>query len=443
MQSNGESVSVFRFESKPGKEDVIERPKLAVKRCKTLRHPNVLTFIDSLETDKAVCMVTESIIPVDKYLESISHYTVEQRRLAISWGLYQVSQGLAFLINDCHLNHNNICHASIFVNNFGNWKIGGFEFVTSTSDSYYPSKKIAYLDRYSPPEMRSNNSSRPASKWSNDSYGLSCLIWECFNGPLPSSDSLRSPGKIPKQLIPLFNELSASNPSKRLSPSDFIGKARTTGGFMKNSFIDAMLFLEELQIKEVNEKNRFFNNLDTQIDSFPSDTCKNKILPLLISAFEFGAASGPGSSAPVLGPLFKIAATLDDDEYERKVVPCIVKLFSSKDRATRAKLLAQSEKYVKHLTKSVINDQVYPQVALGFADSNEAIREHTIKAMVDFAPKLNQVNMEDLISNFHKMQMSDKEPVIRTNLVVCLGKVAAYIGPNVSNQHFLHTGPFD
>lgn len=433
LQSNGEPVSVFRFEAKPGKEDVIERPKLAVKRCKTLRHPNVLTFIDSLETDKAVCMVTESIIPVDKYLESISHYTVEQKRLAISWGLYQVSKGLAFLINDCNLNHNNIFHASIFVNNFGNWKIGGFEYVTSTTDSYYPSKKNSYLDKYSPPEMKSGGSTTHSSKWSNDSYGLGCLIWESFNGPLPSSESLRNHGKIPKQLTPLYSELIASNPSKRLSPWDFITKARTAGGFMKNSFIDAMLFLEELQIKEPNEKNRFFNNLDTQIDSFPSDACKNKILPLLISAFEYGAASGPGSTAPVLGPLFKIATVLDDEEYERKVVPCIVKLFSSKDRATRAKLLSQSEKYVKHLTKSVINDQVYPQVAQGFIDSNPTIREHTIKAMVHFAPKLNYANLnEDLLQHFARLQMRDEEGGIRTNSVVCLGKIAAYLHPSVS-----------
>jgi hypothetical protein len=32
---------------------------------------------------------------------------------------------------------------------------------------------------------------------------------------------------------------------------------------------------------------------------------------------------------------------LDTDEYQNKIVPCVVKLFSSSDRATRVKLLQQ------------------------------------------------------------------------------------------------------
>lgn len=48
-QTNGEPVSVFRFDSSPGKERLFDLAKFAAKKLKSLRHPNILTFIDSLE----------------------------------------------------------------------------------------------------------------------------------------------------------------------------------------------------------------------------------------------------------------------------------------------------------------------------------------------------------------------------------------------------------
>lgn len=106
-----------------------------------------------------MCVVTESVTPVDLYLQSISDYTSQQKLLAISWGLYQISKGLAFLINDCGLNHNNVFSGSVFVTQSGSWKISGFEYVTS-ADGPYPGKNLPYLEKYSPPE---GNNSR--TKW--------------------------------------------------------------------------------------------------------------------------------------------------------------------------------------------------------------------------------------------------------------------------------------
>lgn len=87
---------------------------------------------------------------------------------------------------------------------------------------------------------------------------------------------------------------------------------------------------------EAVQRNEFFNELNTTLDSFPEGFAKHKILPQLINAFEFG---GAGSS--VLAPLFKLGALLKGEQYQRKIVPCVVKLFSSTDRATRLNLLQQ------------------------------------------------------------------------------------------------------
>ncbi|CAG2167246.1 unnamed protein product [Oppiella nova] len=425
-KSSGELVSIFRYELKPSGDNHVDRAKNAVKRLKTLRHPSILTYVDSLESDKYVYVVTEHVVPLEQYLQSISDYTLQQKQLAISWGVLQVAKGLGFLINDCNLSHNNISMPSIYVNSGGVWRIAGLEYVSSNADdSYPPTKALSFQHKYTPPERTDTTRRQSGPKWSADSWGLGCLIWEAFNGLLPEASKLKTLGKIPKSLTTPYKELISNSPGDRLSPTDFVTKCRAANGFFKNNFIDSMLFLEEIQIKDTIEKNRFFTNLDNHLDSFPKDICKNKILPQLVTAFEFSAV---GSA--ILGPLFKIGKSLDEEEYQKKIVPCVVKLFACKDRATRAKLLQQMESFIGYIQPNVVNDSVFPHVCQGFLDSNPVIREQTVKCMLHMASKLNYHNLnEEIIKNFARLQARDEEGGIRTNTTVCLGKVASHLHP--------------
>jgi len=99
----------------------------------------------------------------------------------------------------------------------------------------------------------------------------------------------------------LYSELIGPNPQSRPNPADIITRCRKLGGYFKNDLVDSLLFLEEIQIKDKNEKNRFFSNLTPHLDIFPDNICKQKILPQLITAFEYGDA---GSA--VLAPMFKV-----------------------------------------------------------------------------------------------------------------------------------------
>lgn len=406
---------------------MLEAAKSSVKRIKTLRHPSVLQYIDSLETDRVVYLVTERVEPLDLHLRGL--VKEEEKKLAISWGICQVARGVSFLTKDCGLSHNNVCLWSVFVDKAGEWKIGGLDYVCAASDRP-PAKMLPALDRYGPPEVVAPASGKPRPKWAQDSWGLGCLIWEIFNGPLPDSSSLGAPGKIPRNVASLYGRLVNPNPALRLAPSDFVAKCRASGCFLDNSFVDAMLFIEEIQIKDATEKNRFFLRLTSSMDDFPSNVCKYKILPQLINAFEFGDA---GSA--VLTPLFKIGTLLDAEEYQRKIVPCIVKLFSSKDRATRARLLQQVDQFVDHLEPAVVNREVFPHVVQGFADTNPAIREQTVKAMVHLAPKLDYRNLnEELMKHFARLQARDEQGGIRTNTTVCLGKIACHLDPQTRQK---------
>ncbi len=342
-------------------------------------------FQDGVDSDKTVYIVTERVQPLYNYLKE-SKDNDSQKENEISYGLYSIATALNFLNQDCKLVHNNVCMPSIVVNKAGEWKLTGFEYTHSIEDQNVPLKVLPTLDRYEPPEKSpvSNMKYLPNSRTNQiqtesgvDSWMLGCLIWEIFNGVLPNINALKNTANIPKKLVPVYMELVNSNPSRRLTSGKFLTTCKQPNGFMSNHFVDTLLFLEQIQIKDQNDKTKFFSELTQKLDDFPRQLCLFKILPQLLTAYEFGNA---GST--VLPPLFKLGKMLDEAEYQKKIIPIVVKLFSSTDRATRMRLLQQLHLFVEHLSASIINDQIFPHLCLGFNDTNPAIRESTIRVII-------------------------------------------------------------
>ncbi|XP_068200281.1 N-terminal kinase-like protein isoform X2 [Palaemon carinicauda] len=427
-KQNGEDVSIFICDSKDGNTTHLEVAKGAIKRLKTLRHPCILTYVDSLESDKLVYLVTEPVMPLLSWL-SESNLNPAQRSAAMSWGLLQVTKGLSFLNNDGKLIHYNVCASSVFVTPGGEWKLGGVEYANSDS-SVFPVKILPQLDVYNPPEKVDPSRMRTTTKWAADMWGLGCLIWEAFNGPLDQSFSLKTTSKIPKTLIATYTQLVGANPAARPNPQTVIDNLRQRGNYFHNDLIETLLFLEEIQIKDATEKQRFFGELSPKLENIPAFVATNKILPAVLTAHEF---SNVGSV--VLTPLFKIGKLLDEAEYQRQILPCVVKLFSSSDRATRLKLLQQVETLAEHMSPATVNDQVFPQLITGFLDTNPTIREHTVKSIMFLSTKLNYNNLNiEVLKHFARLQAKDEEGGIRTNTTVCLGKIASDLHPEVRQK---------
>ncbi|XP_028050978.1 N-terminal kinase-like protein isoform X2 [Monomorium pharaonis] len=376
-----------------------------------------------------VYLATERVEPLYNRLTQKCNYKENEskKELYFSWGIFQITRALNFLNNDGNLRHNNVNLWTVFVNEeSGEWKLGGVEYMTAidTPYNFLPSM----FQVYQLPEAKEGL--KPATKCSVDMWGLGCLIWETYNGILNSSSQLKITNQIPKQITTVYRELTGANPEGRPNPADVIARCRSNGGFFKNNLVDALLFLEEIQMKERGEKGRFFSQLATQLDSFPDGVGRHKILPQLLAAFEFGDA---GSA--VLPPLLQLGSQLPDAEYQRRVVPCVVKLFASNDRATRLRLLQQLDRFVDHLQSATVNEAIFPQVARGFLDTNPAIREETIRSVVHLAPKLdyNNLNVETL-RYFAKLQSKDEQGGIRTNTTVCLGKIAQHLHPQIRQK---------
>lgn len=78
-----------------------------------------------------------------------------------------------------------------------------------------------------------------------------------------------------------------------------------------------------------------------------------------------------------------------------------MKLFASTDRVTRSRLLQQLELFINHFQPQLVNDQIFPQVAHGFLDTNPTIREQTVKVSKTAFRTLRMHNKADDILLFY------------------------------------------
>lgn len=89
-KNTNEEVSVFVYEIKSGSEAKLELAKASVKRLKTLRHPSILQFLDSLETDKLLYVATEAVEPLGNHINQLSSEG-PQKDLYLAWGIFQIT----------------------------------------------------------------------------------------------------------------------------------------------------------------------------------------------------------------------------------------------------------------------------------------------------------------------------------------------------------------
>ncbi|KAI9023557.1 armadillo-type protein [Phycomyces nitens] len=388
---------------------------------RTMRHPDLLRYLDGIETDQAIMFVTDPIEPLSNQLGQDPDSNL------VLWGLYKVANAVKFINHDCDMVHGNIRVSSVFTNKAGEWKLGGFELLCSMKDESPISLTFGGLvpeaQKYATPEIKKSGwtvmKDLPVS--AVDSYHLGCLIYEAYNLRFDTIDQLSRQGNIPNNMVDAYKALLRPV-TTRADAATYLEVGLRPGSFFDHDFVKVNLFLENISIKEQSEKEGFFRKLDTLIDSFPGDFSKYKILPELVKAFEFGSGG-----AKALNAIIKIGQHLQDKEYEDIIVGPITRMFASPDRAIRVSLLENMPKFIEHIPAKAVTSQIFPNVATGFTDTVPLIREHTIKSVLLLVPKLTDkiINYE-LLKYLAKLQM-DEEPGIRTNTTICLGKIARHL----------------
>mmetsp|Transcript_22045 Transcript_22045/g.61184 ORF Transcript_22045/g.61184 Transcript_22045/m.61184 type:complete len:774 (-) Transcript_22045:119-2440(-) len=427
-REDGSAVSVFRLAA-PKNDRALDAARNGAKRLRTMRHPNMLSFKDTAEVEErnetVIYIVTEPVKPLKLVLDDLA-LEGTQKDQYLAMGLYHVAGAISFLNNDAGLIHGNVCMAAIVVTPKLDWKLHGLDLLSEHSMEVQPPPLSAANwmigGQYIPGEVAKSDWSAVSQgpPWGVDAWGTGCLMHEVYaNSALQKIEELRDTSCIPEGLMQDYQRLLSSQPTRRLNPAKLVSES----GFLRNSLVNTVAFLENLSVKDSSEKDQFFRKLPGQLPSFPQPLCVNKFLPLLQSALEYG-----GAPPIALSAVLKIGNTLEPEEIQARVIPIVTKLFTSQERAIRKSLLENIELFGPHLTEKVCENQIYPEVAKGFTDSNEYLRELTLRSMLTLAPKLSQRTLNNSLLKYLAKLQVDEKPGIRANTTVLLGNLAPHLG---------------
>lgn len=436
------------------------------KKVKTLRHPHTLKFIDGIESKDLLIIVTDRVIPLKQYIKNdlSKEKKSSTKNMVVAWGSHCILKALEFINKDCKLLHGAVCSDSIFVTQSGDFKLGGF-FVTDELNSYNKSPSELFtlnpevIEKVyqSPERRRSEFSVIYQKKEATDIYGFGCILLECFGEAI--SDSF-STAKLPPLLRKIFAEITNAESSSRPTPTEVYSSSGFKRAF-NNKYVKALMFLEEIQIKNEIEKLDFLKKLENDVDDFPSSSSLHKFLPALTELQNFqnnsGNANAEGAfdvshSALILKIVVKITRKTEDEVNKKLLLlPLITSMFNCNDRQTRIILLQNLSLYAEFLQSKQLNKEIFPKVVAGFSDSTVALREITLKSMVLLAPRLTPTNLNDVLVKAMFRLLDDKEPSLVTNTVVCFsklltdfdektrGKVVAAVFPKVLKSPHQHT----
>lgn len=91
-QDDGSPVSVFEYDfSDPSKRNTRPLAQNALRKLRTTRHPDVLKFMDAVESDSSIYIMTERVRPLKPVLSSWANKSEQERQDWLIWGLHRIS----------------------------------------------------------------------------------------------------------------------------------------------------------------------------------------------------------------------------------------------------------------------------------------------------------------------------------------------------------------
>ncbi|KAJ9103371.1 hypothetical protein QFC19_004470 [Naganishia cerealis] len=416
--------------------------KNALKKLRTIRHPNILKYIDSVETETHIYIATERVTPLGAVLQHWEEGKVVKGDAGtrkrgqeewLAWGLKSIAH------------HSLLLPSSIYITPALEWRLAGFDVLSGKDDpqgiAWAPGLGVGVApggvaERLAPEVKKGGwgvlKDTDPAI---TDTYLLALLIHTLYNPrqPLPSLTSAPTPsnsGLVPRPLFPIYKRMLNPNPRTRLPTTSFIPELEQIGFWQGNNLVELVDSLTSFELASEGEKQALLRRINESIPSLPSPFLTSKILPSLLHSLSLPAAP----SSAILPLVLAIGKDVSDERYRELVLEPVVRLYASPDRGTRMALLDGLVEYGERLDKSMVNDKIWPHLITGFADTVAVIREATVKAIPIIAPKLSdRLLNNDLLRLLAKMQI-DPEPSIRTNTCILLGRLAPLLGPNTKKK---------
>ncbi|KAH8108102.1 hypothetical protein BXZ70DRAFT_36637 [Cristinia sonorae] len=445
-REDGSPVSVFEFDSSlPKNRNCMPIAKNALRKLRTIRHPDVLKFLDVVETDTTICIMTERVRPLASAIQERTSKLAQEREDWLLWGLHRIAIALTFVNDNAASTHGNVRVDSIFISPSGEWKLGGFEVLSNPKDDaavlYTMGGITPDATTYASPEVKKVGWS--ALKEHNtavaDAYALGLLIHFSFNPtePLPPTaqpphppPTAQSRGAIPVSVFPAYKKLLNPNPKARLTPKNFLdlGMAQTAGEgagfFVSNKLVKVCAGLDNFNLASESEKSILLRTLKESAASLPTEFASYKVLPALASALEFGGAS----AAAILPLVLQLGKNVSPQDYSSVIMVHLVKLYTSPDRGTRMALLDHLPEYADKLDKKTVVDKIWPNLQSGFTDTVPIIREATVRSIISLSDKFNERILNNDLLRFLARMQADPEASIRTNTCILLGRLGPTLG---------------
>jgi len=398
----------------------------ALRKIRSIRLPGILKILDTFENDSNLYIVSERVQSLAHYLNSTDKLTIEIKLLIVQ----SIAKGMKFINSEASSVLGFVDFSTIFINEKGEFKLGGFEVLTNLKSDpdqpiYRLSAKLSGFNELLSPEVASNGIEilRGSQTVKFDSWRLGVLIYKLFNMDAYSisNDNLMKGTNVPRSLLAAYKKLLSSSVTVRPTIEQFLKNGEHT--YFNTELINCYKELDEFGLKNDQEKLQFFQNLESVKDDAPPGFMEKRILPELTNFFNHS----PENAAFALRYILTFGEVLPNESKTIFVKPVILKAFTLPDRQIRVLLLANLPKFMEVLTKSDISDRIFQHFVTGFSDSNPAIREETIKAILYIAPKLSDRQLNNDLLRFLAKTQSDEKPEIRTNTTICLGKIAEYL----------------
>ena len=288
-------VAIFRFDkrARPGDLPLAQN---AMRRLKMLRHPYVLRFVDGGETDEALLMVTETATPLRAWLAAsrpgpdAPPAATADFDAACVWGVYTLVTALNFLAS-IDVVHGAVSPDAVWVTRGGDWKLAGFELAFDASAgggaSGFPDRGFIDADASScggggpcpeaakAPERASKDWAAAAAAHPSamDAWGLGVTLVEVWDGgpPLRSVSDVKTAaagllaskggaggGGVPAALRAPLTRLLTAAPKTRPT---FAAVLSGAAAYFGHPLVGALLFIDELALKDPADKTRFFKSL--------------------------------------------------------------------------------------------------------------------------------------------------------------------------------------
>lgn len=349
----------------------------AAKNLMLYRHPCILKYASSRSKGSKFFLTTEQVKPLIQSLET-------QSTLQICMGLYSIVRALVFLHEKASASHNNICGSSIYVTSEGCWKLGGLECLCKSKEltSTYLKKIRSYrYERAISPDE--DTALLSASFTAIDAYAFGILAEDILK--LKNSEDVPSLSEF-RQFCK--ENLQHSDPCQRSELSSLLRHP-----FFTHDFMRIHAFLEELPLKNNQEKEIFFGTLITQLRTFPENIVAEQLGRLLLSRMVLLDTNAQEKLLPfVLKPrdgednadnnLFTLST------FKTYLVPKLLQMFCIRDVSIRLVLLSHFNSFVHTFQIDDLKSQVLPELLVGIKDTNDHLVSATLKALASVVPIL-------------------------------------------------------